>query len=66
MKAVFLHQNFPAQLLAVASALRAAGGHDLLAVTPSTNTRPRVIPRKEYLWPGDRTGTSVSSKLGEK
>ena len=44
MRILFLHQNFPGQFLHVAAALKRQGGHELLAVVPETNTRPRLGP----------------------
>lgn len=48
MRALFLHQNFPAQFVHVAQALKRAGGHELLALVPESNKRPRLVPTRTY------------------
>jgi glycosyltransferase involved in cell wall biosynthesis len=48
MRALFLHQNFPGQFLHVVAALRAQSNHTLIAVSPETNQRPPLIPRRTY------------------
>ena len=50
MVVLFLHQNFPGQFLHAAAALQAAGSHELLALVPSDNRRPPVIPTRHYPW----------------
>jgi glycosyltransferase involved in cell wall biosynthesis len=47
MNILFLHQNFPAQFIHVASALQ-RGGHRVMAVVPETNNRPRIVPTETY------------------
>jgi hypothetical protein len=48
MRILFLHQNFPAQFLHIATALQGIGEHNLLALTAHTNQRPPVIPTQTY------------------
>jgi glycosyltransferase involved in cell wall biosynthesis len=48
MRILFLHQNFPGQFLHAASALRKQGSHELVAVVPTGNTRPPLIPTRTY------------------
>jgi glycosyltransferase involved in cell wall biosynthesis len=50
MVVLFLHQNFPGQFLHVAAALQASGAHRLLALIPTDNRRPAVIPVRHYRW----------------
>ena len=59
MRILFLHQNFPGQFLHVAAALQRMGGHELVAVVPDTNTRPRLIPTRTYAFEAERARTSV-------
>ena len=47
MKILFVHQNFPGQFLHLAPALKARG-HECLALTDQTNTRPSTIPVLRY------------------
>lgn len=47
MKILFLHQNFPGQFLHLAPAL-AARGHEVLALTDSTNQRKAGVPVLRY------------------
>jgi glycosyltransferase involved in cell wall biosynthesis len=50
MRILFLHQNFPGQFLHAAVALQATGSHQLLALVPTDNRRPPVIPLHHYRW----------------
>lgn len=47
MKILFIHQNFPGQFLHLAPAMQARG-HECLALTDQTNTRPTAIPVVKY------------------
>ncbi len=47
MKILFVHQNFPAQFLYLAPALKARG-HDCRALTDVANTRESTIPTSRY------------------
>ncbi len=59
MRILFLHQNFPGQFLHVAAHLQREGGHDLVAVVPETNTRPRMVPTRTYRFDPRSVSTSV-------
>lgn len=59
MRILFLHQNFPGQFLHVASHLQRQGGHDLVAVVPDTNTRPRLVRTVTYRFDPRTARTSV-------
>ena len=59
MRVLFLHQNFPGQFLHVVAHLQAERRHDLVAVVPETNTRPRLIPTRTYRFDPRSVRTSV-------
>lgn len=59
MRILFLHQNFPGQFVHVATHLQRQGGHDLIAVVPETNTRPRLIPTRTYRFDPHSARTTV-------
>ena len=48
MRILFIHQNFPAQFIHVAHALKREGRHELLAVAHEGNKRERLIPTRTY------------------
>ncbi|TBN43898.1 glycosyltransferase [Paracoccus subflavus] len=50
MKILFVHQNFPGQFPHLAPAL-AARGHQVLALTDETNSRPSPVPTVRYKTP---------------
>lgn len=52
MKILFVHQNFPGQFPHLAPAL-AARGHEVLALTSETNTRPSPVKVVKYRKPGE-------------
>ncbi|MDP3862265.1 MAG: glycosyltransferase [Phaeovulum sp.] len=60
MKTLFVHQNFPGQFPHLAPAL-AARGHQVLALTAETNTRPAPVRVIKYRKPDPVT---LSSPLG--
>ena len=60
MRVLFLHQNFPGQFLHVASALQQQGGHELLALVPAGQDRPRVIPVRTYPFDPRHARTNIS------
>ncbi|MDP2061691.1 MAG: glycosyltransferase [Phaeovulum sp.] len=60
MKILFVHQNFPGQFPHLAPAL-AARGHQVLALTAETNTRPAPVRVIKYRKPDPVT---LSSPLG--
>jgi glycosyltransferase involved in cell wall biosynthesis len=59
VRVLFLHQNYPGQFLHVETALRRQGGHDLMAVVPTTNDRKILIPHRTYAYDPKRVRTSV-------
>jgi glycosyltransferase involved in cell wall biosynthesis len=59
MRVLFLHQNFPGQFLHVAAHLQREGGHDLVAVVPEANTRPRMVPTRTYRFDPRSVSTTV-------
>jgi glycosyltransferase involved in cell wall biosynthesis len=54
MRILFIHQNFPAQFLHIAHALKQAGRHELMAVTHAENKRAPLIPTRTYALAPDR------------
>ena len=60
MRIAFLHQNFPGQFFQVANALQRKATHDLVAVIPRTNTRPRSIPARRYDWTADHSRAAAN------
>lgn len=52
MKILFVHQNFPGQFLHIAPAL-ARRGHDVLALTASSNQRRIELKNVRYKWSGE-------------
>lgn len=47
-RVLFLHQNFPAQFVHVAQALKRAGRYNLLALVPEGNRRPPLVDTRTY------------------
>jgi len=67
MNILFLHQNFPAQFVHVASALQRQG-HRVMALVPETNNRPRIVPTETYRFepPPNVPSTDLSAHFGER
>lgn len=59
MRILFLHQNFPAQFLRLALALKQEGEHELVAVVPESNRIRRLIPTRTYRFDPRQVRTTV-------
>lgn len=59
MRVLFLHQNFPGQFLHAAAHLQSQNRHDLVAIVPETNARPRLVPTRTYRFDPRRVRTTV-------
>jgi glycosyltransferase involved in cell wall biosynthesis len=62
MKILFIHQNFPGQFPHLAPAL-AARGHEVMALTAETNTRPSPVKVVKYRKPDAITLSSPLTKM---
>jgi glycosyltransferase involved in cell wall biosynthesis len=60
MRVLFLHQNFPAQFLQLAMALRQQSGHELLALVPQGHDRAPIVPIRTYRFDPTHARTNVA------
>jgi len=63
VRILFVHQNFPGQFPHLAPALMARG-HDVTALTVSSNKRPSPVPVLHYTYPTPNFDRSISRYVG--